>query len=421
MLIYAFVSNYPSAYKAYCDNQFVDLLGKGHNLRIFAVRSQDTAVNEKVKAFDLQGRTHRLYPDDLRSLPLFAPRLAGAFASSPVERVRSVVRISNPRSQLKRRIKAAARMLTLPIDPPDLCLIHGIRPLTYLSWLRRFYPGIPIAVHHHGGIPAEGGTVDAERVAAGFREADVVFTNTIFSRRDAVDRGCDPDKVAILPVGFDLNDYRPANPRMYRPGGILRLTSVGRLSEGKGLLYALDAVAKLIGSGTHVRYTIVGSGVMRSALEEYVDVKGLTSSVIFKGTLSHDDVIAQLGRSDALVFPSVPTPNCTETQGAVIQEALLMKALVVTTRTGGVPESIPDVMRRFSAAPRRSDDLAAAMQSIYELPEADTRHLGDRGRGWVARSYDIRRLNSRMLEEIARRSGRLHADSGVPEIYQIGD
>ena len=82
-----------------------------------------------------------------------------------------------------------------------------------------------------------------------------------------------------------------------------------------------------------------------------------------------------------------------------------MKAAVVTTRTGGVPESMPAVMHRFSAAERDVEGLATALSELYDASDADLASMGETARAFVAGRYEIRKLNNELLAEVAAIAG----------------
>lgn len=406
MKIYAFVEYYPSAYKAYYDAQFADLVRKGNDLHIFAIGCLDSIIDGKVAEYRLHDRTHYFYPDDLRSIPRFLRQLVSALAKAPHVRVALAARVfaaERGRNRAKTLVKAFARMLTLPSEPPDLCLVNSHRTMSLVPWLKDVYPGARVALYYHGGEPKESGRLDDGRTRTAFAAADLVFTPTRFARDEAVNRGADPSRTHVLPVGFEIDDYRPPNLRRYRRGGVLRLVSAGRLSEGKGHLAALEAISRLIQSGMRdIEYRIVGDGYMRSRLDEFIRGHGLEKHVRFEGTLSNRKLIEALGDSDVLILSSKSEGTWTETQGAVVQEALLMKALAVTTRTGGVPESIPDALRVFSAPENDIDALTHALTQVYVLSEDDFERLGRECRSWVTARYDISLLMGELLAHARR-------------------
>lgn len=399
MRIYAFVGHYPAPYKPYYDTQFADFLRAGHELRIMAAPALDDTINEKVVRNRLAERTS-YYPESGRQV---SARTLGRLMAKPLPAVRYMrtATTSGPR-------RAAVELLSmagLPNGAPDAAIVHelavGLRFYRLGSW----FHGVPVGLYYHGGEVASVQPHEPEFVAHVFGHFDVVFTNTEFSRQHAIDRGCPPEKVEVLPVGFDLNDYRPPANRVYRRDGILQLLSAGRMSEEKGFDYALEAVRLVIESGRrNIRYSLTGEGYVRESLERYVRRHGLEDHVRFVGRLTTEQVITAMGNADALVLSSVTVGNWTENQACAVQEAMLMKALVVTTRTGGVPESIPPSMKRFTAGERNAAELARAIMEVYDLTNGELANLGNSGRQFVEQHYDIRQLNRAMLAKLTGRA-----------------
>ncbi len=398
MRIYAFVENYPSTYKPYYDAQFGDFLRKGHDLTIFAMGTVDRVVNDKVHEFGLAQRTKYL-PVVLRNVPAHLPGiLAGAVSLGrhAPQRARAAAATA---TGWRARVTAGARALMLPAVAPDLCLIHALATSAHLLWLRRIYPAAPVAMYFHGGeVPQTPRVADAV-ARRGFSLADIVFSNTGASCRQAIERGCAPERAAVLPVGFALEDYVLPRERAYRPDGTLRLISVGRMTAEKGLAHALEALRQVVESGeTRIMYTLVGDGYLRPALEKYVRASGLEPYVRFLGVLSNGAVREALAAADALLLPSIPSGECAETQACAVQEALLMGALAITTRTGGVPESIPPEMERFLVAPGDSAALARAITELAAMSPEAMRADAAACRRFVMERYDVAKLNDDLLQ-----------------------
>jgi colanic acid/amylovoran biosynthesis glycosyltransferase len=276
-----------------------------------------------------------------------------------------------------------------------------------VPWLRRVFLGSPVAMYYHGGeVPTSNGLGQPD-VASAFQAVDIVFTNTDFSRRHAIERGCPSQKVTVLPVGFDLTDFTPPTDRSYKRGGILRLLSAGRMSEEKGAIFALQALKQIVHDGIRdIHYSLTGEGYLRTSLEAYVRAEGLEPYVSFLGALTTDGVIRAMGDSDALVLPSIQVGNWVENQACAVQEAMLMKAVVIASRTGGVPESIPDEMQPYVAQPGDPESLARAILSLHALPVSEFERLGNAGRAFVMERYDIRQLNDELITRTLAAAGK---------------
>ena len=395
-----FVGPYPSPYKPYYDTQFIDLIRAGHDLQVVAAPPLDATGHEKAREHGVLDRTH-YYPMDARgALPGGVLRIV----SRPLAALRFMARLNG--APLRRKLGDVLRMTVIPEGRPDFILVHGLGVAITFSWLEQWYPEVPRAMYYHGGEVASVSAHDRERAAQAFNSFDVVFTNTEFSRAQAISRGCDAERLRVLPVGFDLDEYSPPAQRRYREDGVLRVVSVGRLSEEKGLSDALEALKLVVASGrTKIRMSFVGDGYMRTRLEAEATGLGIGHNVEFLGALSTDDVKGILAKADALVLSSYARGTWTETQACAVQEAMLMKAAVVTTRTGGVPESMPAVMHRFSAAERDVEGLATALSELYDASDADLASMGETARAFVAGRYEIRKLNNELLAEVAAIAG----------------
>jgi colanic acid/amylovoran biosynthesis glycosyltransferase len=405
MRIYAFTQYYPSTFKPYFDTQFAQLVRDGHELTVFAHGRQGGEVNEPVARYGLEARIRR-YPTTLHTGLAFLPQAAGRTLLDPGGALRSV-RAMDGGKQLNRRLMNTLRMLTLPREQPDLCLVHDLTTAVWFTWLRSLYPGVPVAMYYHGGENALSSSLGDASVLRAFASVDVVFTNTEFSRDHAVARGCPADKVHIVPVGFCLDDYQAAPVRGYRPDGVLRLLSASRLSDEKGHRFALEALAGLVAAGvTDFRYTIVGDGYLREPLERYVAANGLRPYVEFTGMVTTSVLLDHIARADVVLLPSIELGTWVENQACIVQEAMLMKALVVATTAGGVPESTAPELRPFLVPPEDPAAIARAVLAVRALRDDEMRALGEAGRAFAEKRYDIRRLNATLLDRATQAPGR---------------
>jgi len=399
MHIYIFAEHYPNYFKPYLDTQFVQFLRDKYEVSIFAFGKWDRVTSEVVERHRLQRRTHYL-PNTLKTLPRFFASIIVSVLKNPVQRIRSICQILDPSVHWKRNLMNVARMLLLPLAEPPLCLVHNLATATYLSFLRRFYPRSRCVLYYHGGeIPGTPNFSDGEATRA-VELFHVVFTNTEYSKKELVTRSHPATKVVISPVGFSVSDFQPGLTKVYRPHDVLRLISVGRLAEEKGLVYGLQAVRHCIVKGYgRIQYRIIGDGPLHQELEGYVRESGLSSHVELCGPAPSEAVIAELEKADVLLLPSIPTATWEESQACVVQEAMLMKLLVVTAATGGVPESISPEMTRFAVPPRNPGAIADRLIEIMHLPDIEIRELGLAARRFAESRYDIRLLNAQLLQE----------------------
>ncbi|WP_224981907.1 glycosyltransferase family 4 protein [Geomonas agri] len=397
MLIYIFAEHYPNPYKPQFDTEFAFLLRQGHDIKIFVTGSYMSTIHPRVREYKLDEKI-LLFPTTLKTLPKFSKLLVKVVLTAPKRSLKRAISVWKPKDSVKSNMLRTARAMLLPGRHPQLCYIHNIVTAEYVDFLRNVYPDARHAMYFHGG--EVGGVRRVTRDVELFGAMDVVFTNTHFSMGQAVDRGCPPERVVPLPVGFDISDYPAQRDKKYRPEGILRLISIGRLSHEKGIIFALEGVALLINEGQkNIRYTIVGRGLEERMLKEYVKANSLEDYVTFSGEKDKAGVVNLLSESDVLLLPSVMTDTWAETQAAVVQEAMFMEVIVVGTRAGGVPESTADVMKEFSVPVGNADAIASAIKIILALPEEKIRSICKEAREFAVKKFDINHIGVIFLEK----------------------
>src|SRR5690606_35994343 len=143
-------------------------------------------------------------------------------------------------------------------------------------------------------------------------------------------------------------------------------------------------------------------------LMSFIERNGLESSVTLLGRRTQQRLLEEYRQADVFVLPSVKAGNWEENQACVVQEAMLMRAIALVSRTGGVPESTAPEMLDFSFAPGDVAGLVDSLLRVSKLGEAALRELGSKGRAFVEQRYDIRRLNTELVET-AMRCGRSRA------------
>ncbi len=404
MKIYIFNEHYPSPFKPYFTTQFEQFLKDKHKLRIFALGHHPGQIESKVINLGLDKITSYL-PTTLHSLPRFFYKSIISFLRNPEKRIPAALKVTVPNLSFKRNITNIIRMLQLPLSPPDLCLVHNLLTMRSLIFLRNLYPSTPVALYYHGGEVAGVKNISYHEAAGIFKAADFVFTNTQSSKEHAISRGCPKEKISIIPVGFNIEEFNPEEQREYRRGGVLRLLSVGRMSEEKGFIYALEGLNRLMAQGFFDwSYKIIGGGPLEKQLQSFTGKNNLSEKVKFPGIVSRETLFSELMQADALLLPSIIVGTWQENQACVVQEAMLMKTIVITTSTGGVPESIAPQMVRFSIPPKNPSAIAQSIKQLFSLDQSQWQLLGKACRNFAITHYDISRLNKQLIETVSSQS-----------------
>lgn len=165
-----------------------------------------------------------------------------------------------------------------------------------------------------------------------------------------------------LPVAAVANGIEPhILPRLDARKAEPVILCVGRFTPQKLHRTLIVALARLHRRGIPARLQLVGSGPLQQALERLAKRLGLSHLVDFLGR--RDDVPELMARADVLALPSA-----FEGLPLVLLEAMALGLPAVATRIGGSVEALgPD--HPWLVAPRRSRDLAQALEDALDNPE----------------------------------------------------
>jgi glycosyltransferase involved in cell wall biosynthesis len=165
-----------------------------------------------------------------------------------------------------------------------------------------------------------------------------------------------------------------------------RLVCVGRLSEQKGQLLILDALARLLAEGIPFEMVLAGDGPMRSVIEKQIQSLGLNKHVRITGWLSNDAVRRELLAARAMVLPSF-----AEGLPVVIMEALALGRPVVTTYVAGIPELVEEGVSGWLIPAGSVSDLAGALRRVLQTPISELTKMGHAGADRTAAQHDVMR------------------------------
>jgi glycosyltransferase involved in cell wall biosynthesis len=139
-----------------------------------------------------------------------------------------------------------------------------------------------------------------EILAYRFR-GDMIFLSEENKRNFESIMGFMPPKTHVVPTGIDVNHF--CTPAIRQPTPPLRLITVGRLIEVKGIQDLLKSLKELKRDIDFV-CSIVGEGPYRSSLEKMVEEYALREKVTFKGNVSQEKVVHLLQKAHIYILPS---------------------------------------------------------------------------------------------------------------------
>jgi colanic acid/amylovoran biosynthesis glycosyltransferase len=394
-------------------NQIVGLIERGHEVDIYADGPQPGGpFHPDIGRLALESRTRYpiRWPAARGERWRAAARLIAAHRGS--ER-RLLLRTLDPsrfwhRAWTLDQLRRTARFL--PVRPYDVCYCAFGMDAPHALRLRRVGAlGGELVVAFRGADTTKYVARRGPRVyARTFRDARLLLPVCEFLGRRLVQLGAPAERVVVHRTGIDLSRW-PYRERHPAAPGSLRLVSVGRLVEKKGIAHVLRALRVLLDQGVGAEYRVFGDGPLREGLVALAVELGVADRVVFEGRQGQEAVREGLARADVLVAASVTAADGDE-EGIpnVLKEAMASGMPVVGTRHAGIPELLEDGVSGWLVPERDEAALAAALARLAAEPERWAA-MGRAGRARVEREYDIHRLNDRlagMLETLIRPEAR---------------
>jgi len=154
-----------------------------------------------------------------------------------------------------------------------------------------------------------------------------------------VDRGYDPEDIAILPpAGIESRFAPPENKETHRKRlGVGEsetvILYVGRLTEMKGMQFLSEVIDDVTGR-MNARFLLIGDGPLRQKLRDRFE-----ESVIAPGKIPYSDIDQYYKAADLYVHPSK-----YEGVPLVVLEALSTGLPVIARRAGDIPSVTPNIV-----------------------------------------------------------------------------
>ncbi|WP_114576274.1 glycosyltransferase [Saliphagus sp. LR7] len=378
MNILYYLKNYPKLSQSFVLNEISELKRRGHNIAVFARQDPGEDIqHDEYDELDVSVR-YAERPTIADGSDLLAPEIIN----------RRVLHRSLYRAHLKNHAKNLhlARQCIEYVDELgwELDLIHSHfahpnkLPATYVA----AYYGIPCTVTAH-----------AYEI---FQEPNVRMLHILFDRIDRVivpsrynrsylREHFDIEKpIDVVPATTQVSKFEPTDQEV--PGRIL---TVARLVEKKGVIYAIEAIARLAETYPEIEYHIVGTGEREEMLRQRAAELGVEDRVTFLGRVSDERLYQELDDATIFVLPSVITGDGDRDSSPVaLKEAMAMATPCVSTTVAGIPEIVTDGSDGRLVEPRNVKELTEALAGL--LADDDNRQaMGRQARESVITKFGL--------------------------------
>jgi len=230
-----------------------------------------------------------------------------------------------------------------------------------------------------------------------FQKGDLFLPVSETLKKKLVENGCEEEKIIVHHSGIDCAKFQ-FKDRWRANGEPTKVLTIARLTEKKGLAYAIDAITRLVSLGRQINYIVVGEGELQSDLERLISTLGVENSVRLVGWRNHEEVALLLNDAHLLLAPSITADDGDE-EGIpnAIKEAMAVGLPVVSTLHGGIPELVEDGVSGFLVSERNVDELTEHLAYLIDHPEKWS-EMGRSGRDTVLECFDINNLNYMLVQ-----------------------
>ena len=238
------------------------------------------------------------------------------------------------------------------------------------------------------------------------RLPEIVTVSSSSARQIADYMRVRPDRITTIPIGTDVDRFRPDPAVAKVPGRIIVTASAD--SPLKGLAVLVEAFAKARAEHSHATLLVVGRAKPGGAVEQAVERYGLAPYVEFRHDLAEADLIGLLRTAEVACVPSL-----YEGFSLTAVEAMAVGLPLVSTTGGALPEVAgPDGVTTLAVPPGDAPALAAALARVLgdeplraRLGAAARRRAVERFTWRAAAAATADRYRARIAEHEERREG----------------
>ncbi|MBN1549606.1 glycosyltransferase [Candidatus Babeliales bacterium] len=403
MKILFIVNQFPSLSETFILDQITGMIDRGNDVEIYALqRNSDVVIHEAVGRYKLLEKTF----------------FRCSIPSSFVQRIAFYIRVSLRHPVLALRALHAKKLGVKFLSIQDYSVGWMLSEIAAFYGRREY--DILYSMYGTNGQKAvlfrSMGLLKG-KIATTFFGYDMTkclkvygdtFYNTLFEHGDIflplsehfknklISIGCDEQKIIVHYLGIDLSVFQKRVKQDDSRGKHKVLVSVGRLSEEKGHVYAIEAVQKLK-KFHHIHYYLVGDGPLRKKLEQRVRELNLSNDVTFVGPKIQQEVFEFLSKADLFLLPSVIVPNGDEEGTPLsLMEAMAMEIPLVSTQVGGIPELVRE--NTECLVPQRNSDALAEKISGFLQDSSTARSIATSNKECIHTFHNLEVQNDVLMK-----------------------
>lgn len=256
----------------------------------------------------------------------------------------------------------------------------------------------PIALVDDGGLSKKSPVYYVFRLMEKhlYRKAQSISATMPFLFQHVAESGSRPEKVVWMPNGVDFNRF--SGFQAYDGGGQRPLVAmyVGGFGVAHDVITIVRAAKILQQKGNNnYKFVIVGNGVKRAECEREALLSGL-SNIEFRDSVAKSDVPRVQTESDVLI--ACVTDSNSYRFGLNLNKIFDYFASGRPVIFSGKAPNDPIVESEagFSIPPENPAAMVRALETLFEKGRDARIEMGQKGRCYVEKQFDMRKLGERM-------------------------
>ncbi len=227
-----------------------------------------------------------------------------------------------------------------------------------------------------------------------FNRADLIITPSYEMQNVLLSIGCNKNKMLVHRYGVDANTFIPK--ARDENDQIIKLLTVARLVEKKGIEYSLRAFAEV--NPANVFYKIIGEGPLEEYLKNLVNKLEINNKVFFLGSKTKEEIVKEMSDADIYVLTSM-TASDGDKEGLPVTliEAQSAGLPVLSTLHAGIPEIIRDNQTGFLCEEKNIKCIADKLKILVNNPDV-RKKFSEQAREHILEEFNLKKLNTRLYK-----------------------
>ncbi len=216
--------------------------------------------------------------------------------------------------------------------------------------------------------------------------------------KQLLDDGVSSSKIELLyaRVNLEVFDYKlygdiNLNKEFNIPKNKKIFVYVGRLVEGKGLKYLIEALNLIDKNKFHL--LVIGAGPIKNELIKLTKKLNLQKNITFVGKVEFTKVPYFMSKADFFILPTL-----SEGFGRVILESMAMKTLVLSSKVGGIQDILVDKITGFFFTAGDVSSIASVVNNALLLNAKEIELITEKSYNIVCKNYEFNNSMNKFIK-----------------------